>query len=286
MPIRVGHPGRPGPIHRLRHCTPYFSKTTDGGNNWSSPQAMTNANIFSIGNQIVVEPDGTLIEVFHYGKGSGIDQPKASLQGVMRSTDGGKHWSPPITISNNPGNNDVDPDTLFPLRTGADIGGGIPDIGVRSRKRQAVRGVGGQPLQRHAHRHRCQCRTMWARHGDHTGQGQPDPGAGARVHPGRRCASKWDGCSRLLRPAQQHARSEHAAYRLLHRRLARRWRDLVGGSAHPPNIIRRHDPRRSHAATSWATTRAWPTTARRSSRSSCRPTAATQRTGRTSCRRR
>jgi len=110
--------------------TPYFAKTTDGGKTWSSPQAMTNANILSIGNQIVVEPDGTLIDVFHYGKGSGIDQPNASLQGVMRSTDGGKHWSPPIKISNNPVTNDVDPDTGVPLRTGADIGGGLPDIGV------------------------------------------------------------------------------------------------------------------------------------------------------------
>ena len=132
---RSRFPSDSAPLTALAHSfafrgTPYFSKTTDGGKTWSSPQAMTNANIFSIGNQIVVEPDGTLIDVFHYGKGSGIDQPNASLQGVMRSTDGGKHWSPPITISNNPVTNDVDPDTLFPLRTGADIGGGIPDIGV------------------------------------------------------------------------------------------------------------------------------------------------------------
>jgi hypothetical protein len=110
--------------------TPYFSKTTDGGATWSAPAAMTNSNIFSIGNQIVVEPDGTLIDVFHYGKGSGKDAPNASLQGVMRSTDGGAHWSPPNQISNNPVVNDVDPNNGVPLRTGADIGGGIPDIGV------------------------------------------------------------------------------------------------------------------------------------------------------------
>jgi hypothetical protein len=110
--------------------TPYFSKTTDGGKTWSAQRAMSSQNIGSIGNQIVVEPDGTLIDVFHYGKGSGRDQPNASLIGVMRSRDGGAHWTPPIVVSNNPVVTDVDPNNGVPLRTGADIGGGIPDIAV------------------------------------------------------------------------------------------------------------------------------------------------------------
>jgi hypothetical protein len=111
---------------------PMFSKTTDGGQTWSTPTRISpqNNNMFTIGNQIVVLPDGTLVDVFHYGKGSGQDQPNASLTGVARSTDGGKTWSKPIRISNNPVVNDVDPDTGFPLCTGADIGGGLPDIAV------------------------------------------------------------------------------------------------------------------------------------------------------------
>jgi hypothetical protein len=111
---------------------PMFSKTTDGGQTWSTPTRISpqNNNMFTIGNQIAVLPDGTLVDVFHYGKGSGKDQPNASLTGVARSTDGGKTWSKPIQISNNPVVNDVDPDTGFPLRTGADIGGGLPDIAV------------------------------------------------------------------------------------------------------------------------------------------------------------
>jgi hypothetical protein len=111
---------------------PYFSKTTDGGVTWSTPQRMTpqNQNLFTIGNQIAVLPSGTLVDVMHFGKGSGTDAPNASFTGVMRSTDGGATWSKPIVVSTNSVTNDVDPDTGTPLRTGADVGGGIPDIAV------------------------------------------------------------------------------------------------------------------------------------------------------------
>jgi hypothetical protein len=109
---------------------PLFSKTTDGGKTWSPARQISSQNIFSIGNQIVVEPDGALIDVFHFGKGSGFDDPNARLQGFMRSDDGGEHWSPPKVISDNPVVRDVDPNTGFPLRTGADIGGSIPDAAV------------------------------------------------------------------------------------------------------------------------------------------------------------
>jgi hypothetical protein len=109
-----------------------FSKTTDGGTTWSTPTRISpqNNNMFTIGNQIVVEPDGTLVDVFHFGKGSGIAAPNASFTGVARSTNGGASWSKAIVVSNNPVASDVDPDTGFPLRTGADIGGGLPDAAV------------------------------------------------------------------------------------------------------------------------------------------------------------
>jgi hypothetical protein len=110
-----------------------FSKTTDGGATWSTPTRITpNNNMFTIGNQIVVEPDGTLVDVFHFGKGSGFDAPNASFTGVARSTNGGASWSKPITVSNNPVARDLDPDNGVAMRTGADIGGGLPDIAVDS----------------------------------------------------------------------------------------------------------------------------------------------------------
>jgi hypothetical protein len=37
---------------------PMFARTTDGGRTWSAPQAMSNQNSFTIGNQIAVLPDG------------------------------------------------------------------------------------------------------------------------------------------------------------------------------------------------------------------------------------
>jgi Neuraminidase (sialidase) len=111
---------------------PYFSVTTDGGKTWSPGRniAPQNQNLFTIGNQIAVLPNGTLIDVFHFGKGSGRDGPNASFTGLERSTDGGATWSKPIVISTNPVADDVDPDNGVPLRTGADIGGGLPDVAV------------------------------------------------------------------------------------------------------------------------------------------------------------
>ena len=38
-----------------------ISFTTDGGRTWSAPQAMTNANLYAQGNQIVVLPDGKVV---------------------------------------------------------------------------------------------------------------------------------------------------------------------------------------------------------------------------------
>jgi hypothetical protein len=104
--IQGNLPGENISAAKLAHAfsyrgTPMISRTVDGGQTWSTPTAMTNANLYAQGNQIVVEPDGTLIDsqaiLF---KGSGI-QPNLNglYMAVMRSTDGGVHWSSPTNIA-------------------------------------------------------------------------------------------------------------------------------------------------------------------------------------------
>ena len=79
---------------------PMFSKTTDGGATWSTPTPMTNQIIYMQGNQIVVLPDGTLVDVGAVlFKGSGIQPTQQQyFWGALRSKDGGKTWGSPVKI--------------------------------------------------------------------------------------------------------------------------------------------------------------------------------------------
>jgi hypothetical protein len=80
---------------------PMFSRTTDVGTSWSTPVGIADTNIFTIGNQIAVEPDGTLVDVFAEFRGSGVQpSPNQFFEGVMISKDAGRTWSQPIKISN------------------------------------------------------------------------------------------------------------------------------------------------------------------------------------------
>jgi hypothetical protein len=129
--IQGNLPGENISFAKLAHAfsyrgTPMISRTTDGGDTWSAPKPMTNANIYAQGNQIVVLPNGTLVDVQAIlFKGAGI-QPNGNgvYMAVMRSRDGGKTWSAPSKIA--------------PLRTVAEsadgqplrVGDYLPDLAV------------------------------------------------------------------------------------------------------------------------------------------------------------
>jgi hypothetical protein len=106
-----------------------FARTANGGTSWEPARDILvgNANLFTIGNQIAVMPDGTLIDIFNLGRGSGR-QPSTNQNviAVIRSTDKGLTWSKPITIAQDLGVQVVDPETGDPVRAGTFL----PDIAV------------------------------------------------------------------------------------------------------------------------------------------------------------
>lgn len=81
-----------------------FSRTTDFGQTWSTPQVLFDPgqNDQTIGNQIVVEPDGTLVDgtlVLLNKGGRGHNGRSIVDVVVMRSTDGGSTWTGPTVVS-------------------------------------------------------------------------------------------------------------------------------------------------------------------------------------------
>lgn len=108
----------------------WFARTTDGGQTWEAARMIydpgqnpTNGNQ-TLGNQIVVLPDGTLLDMFDeidYANG----QYSATYK-VIRSTDRGTTWSAPIKIADELAVGARDPETGQPIRDGA----GLADIAV------------------------------------------------------------------------------------------------------------------------------------------------------------
>jgi hypothetical protein len=98
-----------------------FARSTDGGRTWEPTRTILdvpdNSRIQTLGNQIVVLSDGTLVNTFDL-----IDRG-LPLVAVQRSTDRGVTWSDPIIVdvlfsSATQGQGVVDPFDLHPVRTG------------------------------------------------------------------------------------------------------------------------------------------------------------------------
>ena len=111
-----------------------FARSTDGGRTWEPTRTILdfpdNSNIQTLGNQIVVLSDGTLVNTFDL-----IDQG-LPLVAVQRSTDRGVTWSAPIIVdvlfsTATQGQGVVDPFDLHPVRTG-DL---LPEAAADPRRR-------------------------------------------------------------------------------------------------------------------------------------------------------
>ncbi len=136
--LRGNIPGTDQSDSRLIHAfsfrgQPMISSTRDGGATWSTPVAMTNANVFAQGNQIAVLPDGTLLDIAATFQGSGI-QPNDNHADyvVQRSQDAGRSWSRPVQIGTVDAALLTNPDIPDPTSLDETVRAGdfIPDVAV------------------------------------------------------------------------------------------------------------------------------------------------------------
>jgi len=106
----------------------WFNRSTDGGDSWETARQIYDPgqNDQTIGNQIVVLPDGTLVDIFDEIHNDNSKKQRGYSVRVLRSTDEGDTWSGPVFIDLLGTIYVTDPETGDDVRTG-DI---IPDIAV------------------------------------------------------------------------------------------------------------------------------------------------------------
>lgn len=98
----------------------WFARTTDGGATWEAARAIYDpgANAQTIGNEIAVLADGTVIDFFLEVDNAFTGTPHSMLR-IVRSADRGETWSAPITIAEDLAVGTRDPDTGNGVRDGS-----------------------------------------------------------------------------------------------------------------------------------------------------------------------
>jgi hypothetical protein len=97
-----------------------MARTTDGGQTWDAARVIFDPGTRSqtIGNQIVVLPNGTLVNVFTQID-PGPNGTEAATIRVLRSTDRGDTWSAPVSVASLLAVGARDPVTQVPIRDGS-----------------------------------------------------------------------------------------------------------------------------------------------------------------------
>ncbi len=105
------------------HGPSYFNRTVDGGATWEVARAIYDPGTDrqTINNQVVVLPDGTLVDFFTQ-LDAASNAPASAQLSLVRSVDKGATWSLPIVLSSNLAIGAHDPETNQNIRDAASLG--------------------------------------------------------------------------------------------------------------------------------------------------------------------
>lgn len=100
----------------------YFSRTIDAGTSWSAGQPIYDPGVGNqtIGNEVIGLTDGSIVDLFEELDGTSSNTATSTVR-VIRSTDHGATWSPPVTVADNFSVGTADPDTGMGIRVGAGL---------------------------------------------------------------------------------------------------------------------------------------------------------------------
>jgi hypothetical protein len=121
--------GRSGPTDQARGPA-YLARTTDGGLTWEPPRMIHDPgpDAQTISNQILVLPDGTLVDLLVILAQQSTASPSQRVA-VLRSPDAGITWSAPITVADFTTVGTKDPVDGHPVRTGVVVPAAAVDPG-------------------------------------------------------------------------------------------------------------------------------------------------------------